>query len=101
MSNSCSLFYSVTMVVIRTKSGRTKVKSIEFTDIKSNSTCLTINLPRDLCCDICRPKKNAAYCLLKKSSVGSKQFRDYKAKDGDACNPGQRNISMNFLQRQL
>ena len=68
------------MVARRTKSGRTKVKSIEFTDIKSNSTCLTINLPRDLCCDICRQKKDAACCLLKKSSVGSKRFRDYKSK---------------------
>lgn len=46
------------MVEQRTRSSRTKVKSIKLTDIKSDSTCLTIHLPRDLCCDICQGKKS-------------------------------------------
>ena len=50
---------------------------IDLTSIKSDSTCLTVGLPRDLCCDICQPQHDTNNGLAKKSSRGKKRFRDY------------------------
>ena len=46
-------------------------------DVKYNSTCLSLDLPLSLCCDVsCHPYLESQSGLLKKSSHGSKRFRD-------------------------
>ena len=42
---------------------------IDLTDLKHNSTCITLSLPLQLCCDICMPIKMASGHMAKKSSV--------------------------------
>ena len=57
---------------------RKKTKpNILLSDIKYNSTCITLDLPFMLCCDeSCRPFLEAKSGMLKKSSRGPKRFRD-------------------------
>ena len=48
---------------------------IELSDIRYDSTCLTLNLPKCLCCDNCEHKVEASIGLAKKSSMKTKSFR--------------------------
>ena len=58
-------------------SRRINKRSILVSDVKYNSTCLSLDLPLSLCCDeSCRPYLESQSGLLKKSSHGSKRFRD-------------------------
>ena len=64
---------------MRTRPTRSRQKKdILLTDIKYNSTCLTLDIPFSLCCDICKPIKEAANGLLKNSSKTrmKKRYRD-------------------------
>ena len=60
-------------------SQKNKSVNIVLTDIKYSSTCLDLQLPRDLCCHLCLPQFDARLGLGKKSSVGKKRFRQYKS----------------------
>ena len=58
-------------------SRRKSKPSILVSDVKYNSTCLSLDLPLSLCCDVsCHPYLESQSGLLKKSSHGSKRFRD-------------------------
>ena len=58
-------------------SRRKSKPSILVSDVKYNSTCVSLDLPLSLCCDeSCRPYLESQSGLLKKSSHGSKRFRD-------------------------
>jgi len=49
--------------------------AIELSDIKYDSDCMTLHLPRDLCCDICVKKFDASIGMQRKSSCKKKSFR--------------------------
>ena len=57
-------------------SRRSKRKEdILLTDIKTTSTCLSLDLPEGLCCDNCKYKHPSNAAHLKKSSHAGVQFR--------------------------
>ena len=61
----------------RSRSRTKPKKNILLSDIKFNSTCVSLELPFHLACDICKPKIEAASCLSKKSSKkNGKRFCD-------------------------
>ena len=49
---------------------------IDLTDLKHDSTYITLSLPLQICCDICIPIKMAMNYMMKKSSCGKKRHRD-------------------------
>ena len=55
-----------------TRSSRRKLNCvhIDLTQIKHDSTCVTLQLPLDLACDNCKPKIEASIGMGKKSSMG-------------------------------
>ena len=57
-------------------SSRNSKCNILLSDIKYNSTCITLDLPFSLCCDSCSSTLEAQRGLLKKSSHKLKRFRD-------------------------
>ena len=56
----------------RTKKGI----DINLSDIKYDSTCMSLNIPLVMSCDICKPKIEAMCGMSKKSSREPKRFRD-------------------------
>ena len=62
----------------RTRQSRSiKGVDINLTDIKFNSTCISLNIPLMLCCNNCKPKVESTNKICKKSSKGQKRIRDY------------------------
>ena len=56
----------------RTKKGI----DINLSLVKYDSTCISLNIPFVMSCDICQPKMEAICGMSKKSSRGRKRFRD-------------------------
>ena len=50
--------------------------NINLTDIKYDSTCITLKLPIAMSCDICKGKMEAMCGMMKKSSRAPKRYRD-------------------------
>ena len=65
-----------------TRSSRRKQEGIhiDLSEIKYDSTCISLNVPVTMSCDICRPKLEANNGLQKKSSAKPKRFRDYSSR---------------------
>ena len=59
-----------------TRQSGSRTLPIDLTQIKYNSTCLALSLPKSLCCDFCAKKIDASIGLSKKSSTKSKVFRN-------------------------
>ena len=68
----------------RSSAGRSK-KHIDLTSIKSTSTCLDLEFPRDMCCNKCQVKQDTKFGLAKRSSVGAKRFHDYAHESQRCC----------------
>ena len=61
----------------RSNRGKRKI-NILLSDITYATTCIDLNLPFTLCCDRCRSIEETKRRLLKKSSIQTKRFREYK-----------------------
>ena len=53
--------------------------NINLSKVKYNSTCISLGLPFNLSCEVCRPKIEAAVGLSKKSSCQPKRSRDFNS----------------------
>eukprot|EP00957_Ditylum_brightwellii_P015231 1147432-Ditylum_brightwellii.AAC.1 len=51
--------------------------AFELSQIKHNSTCLSLSVPRNLCCDHCQQKKDLDSGMMRKSSRKQKKFCHY------------------------
>eukprot|EP00957_Ditylum_brightwellii_P028552 2157119-Ditylum_brightwellii.AAC.1 len=48
--------------------------AFDLSQIKHDSTCLSLSLPRNLCCDHCQRKKDSDSGVMRKSSCKQKKF---------------------------
>ena len=53
--------------------------NIGLSEIKYDSTCISLSLPFDMSCDVCGPKIEATIGLTKNSSCKQKRSRNFKS----------------------
>lgn len=70
------------------------LKSILISDIKYDSTCISLNLPLSLACDRCKPKLDILSHKRKRNVEKKKQI---KVIEGNACNIGFPNGQMGCI----
>ena len=62
--------------------------NIDLLEIKYDSTCISLSLPLDMSCNVCRPKMEATIGLTKKVDANKNEVAISKVIVGNAINYG-------------